>query len=136
MLYTMLQLNALPGTPAPQLRDVRVRKAIMHAIDREAIVKFLVGEHARVLHAECSPAQFGCTDVDVPHYDYDPRKARQLLADAGFANGFEIDFYAYRDRNQTEVLIGYLRDVGIRHACASAISCGGFSRDRARSACR
>jgi peptide/nickel transport system substrate-binding protein len=114
MLYTMLQLNALPGTPAPQLRDVRVRKAIMHAIDREAIVKFLVGEHARVLHAECFPAQFGCTDLDVPHYDYDPQKARQLLADAGFANGFAIDLYAYRDRNQTEALIGYLRDVGIR----------------------
>jgi peptide/nickel transport system substrate-binding protein len=44
----------------------------------------------------------------------DPAKAKQLLSDAGFPNGLDIDLYAYRDRPQTEAMIGYLRAVGIR----------------------
>ena len=62
----------------------------------------------------CFPSQFGCTDEGAPRYAYDPAKAKQLLAEAGFPNGFEIDLYAYRERNQTEAMIGYLRAVGIK----------------------
>ena len=62
----------------------------------------------------CYPSQFGCTDVGAPRYGYDPTKAKQLLAEAGFPNGFDIDLYAYRERDQTEAMIGYLRAVGIR----------------------
>ena len=39
MRIVFLQINALENTPAPPLRDIRVRQAIMHAIDREAMVK-------------------------------------------------------------------------------------------------
>ena len=102
------------NTPTPQLKDIRVRQAIAHAIDREAMVKQIVGEGARVLHTQCFPSQFGCTDEGAPRYTYDPAKAKQLLAEAGFPNGFDIDLYAYRERNQTEAMIGYLRAVGIR----------------------
>jgi peptide/nickel transport system substrate-binding protein len=109
-----LYLNASEKTAAPPLRDIRVRKAIMHAIDREAMVKSIVGEGARVLHTFCAPSMFGCTDEGAPRYAYDPAKAKQLLAEAGFANGFDIDLYAYRNRAQTEAMIGYLRAVGIR----------------------
>jgi peptide/nickel transport system substrate-binding protein len=112
--YFRLTMNTLAATPAPQLQDVRVRKAIMHAIDREAIAKFIVGKGSRVLHAECHPSDFGCIDVNVPRYEYSPRKARQLLAEAGYESGFEIDIYAYRERNQSEAIIGYLGAVGIR----------------------
>jgi peptide/nickel transport system substrate-binding protein len=114
MRFAFLQLNTTEQTPAPPLRDVRVRKAILHAIDREAMVKSLVGEGARVVHTLCFPAQFGCTDKGAPRYAYDPGKAKQLLAEAGFPNGFELDFHAYRERNQTEAMIGYLRAIGIR----------------------
>jgi peptide/nickel transport system substrate-binding protein len=112
--YTFLHLNTMERTPAPPLRDVRVRQAIMHAIDRETIVKHLVGETARVLHTECFPGQFGCTDEGVVRYAYDPAQAKRLLAEAGYANGFEFDFYAFTDRNIVEAIIGYLRAVGIR----------------------
>ena len=47
-------------------------------------------------------------------YSYDPAKAKQLLSDAGFRNGFDIDFYSVRDRPLTEAIINYLRAVGIR----------------------
>jgi peptide/nickel transport system substrate-binding protein len=112
--FASLRLNGGEKTPAPPLRDIRVRKAIMHAIDREAMVKSIVGEGARVLHTFCHPFSFGCTDERAPRYPYDPAKAKQLLAEAGFPNGFDIDFYSVRDRPLTEAIINYLRAVGIR----------------------
>jgi peptide/nickel transport system substrate-binding protein len=113
MRIAFLQFNATDKSPAPQLRDVRVRRAINHAIDRTAILKSVVGG-GRVIDVMCFPPQFGCDDSQAPKYAYDPAKAKALLAEAGFGNGFDLDFYAYRDRQQTEAIIGYLRAVGIR----------------------
>src|SRR5205823_1859416 len=109
-----LHLNSSEKTPAAPLHDVRVRKAIFHAIDREAMLKSLVGEGGRLLHTFCDPSHFGCTDAGAPRYAYDPARARRLLAEAGFPNGIALEFHAYRDRAQTEAMIGYLRTVGIR----------------------
>jgi peptide/nickel transport system substrate-binding protein len=114
MRIAFLNLNTMENSPSQPLRDVRVRQAIAHAIDRDAMVKQIVGAGARVLHSQCFPSQFGCTDEGVPRYAYDPAKAKKLLAEAGFPNGLEIEFYAYRERNQTEAMIGYLRAVGIK----------------------
>jgi peptide/nickel transport system substrate-binding protein len=47
-------------------------------------------------------------------YAYDPQESRRLLAEAGYPNGFDIDFYASRNRNESEAIIGYLTAVGIR----------------------
>jgi peptide/nickel transport system substrate-binding protein len=109
-----LHIDTTERSPAPQLRDVRVRQAIFHAIDRSGMVRSLVGEGSRVLNSLCFPAQFGCTDEGVPRYDYDPAKAKRLLAEAGYPNGFEVDLFAYRDRLQTEAMINYLQAVGIK----------------------
>jgi peptide/nickel transport system substrate-binding protein len=114
MRIVFLQMATDEKSPTPVLKDIRVRQAIIHAIDRPAMLKTVVGETARVLHTVCFPAQFGCTDEGAPRYAYDPAKAKALLAEAGHANGFDIDFYAYRDRQQIEAIIGYLRAVGIR----------------------
>lgn len=114
MRIVFLNYNTLPDTPAPPLKDIRVRQAINHAIDRETMVKQIVGEGARVLHTQCFPSQFGCTDEGATRYEYNPEKAKKLLKEAGYPDGFDIDIYAYRERNQTEAMIGYLRAVGIR----------------------
>ncbi len=114
MRIVFLTLATRDNTSAPQLKDIRVRQAIAHAFDRNAMLNAVVGEGARVLHSQCFPTQFGCTDEGAQRYDYNPTKAKQLLAEAGFPNGFEIDLYAYRERHQTEAMIGYLRAVGIR----------------------
>jgi peptide/nickel transport system substrate-binding protein len=113
MRIAFLQFNSTEKTTAPQLRDVRVRRAINYAIDRDAMLKSVVGG-GRVINVMCFPPQFGCDDSKAPKYPYDPAKAKALLAEAGLANGFDLDFYAYRDRQQTEAIIGYLRAVGIR----------------------
>lgn len=114
MRIVFMQLNTMEGTPSPQFKDIRVRKAIAHAIDREAITKNIVGGGSRVINTICFPSQFGCTDDGAPRYKYDPALAKKLLAEAGFANGFDTEIVAYRERNQTEALINYLRAVGIR----------------------
>lgn len=101
-------------TKDKRLQDVRVRRAIAHAIDRETMVKTIVGDGSQVIHAPCHPIAFGCMNDDVTKYDYNPAKARALLKEAGYPNGFTIDLYAYRDRPFTEAVIGYLRAVGIK----------------------
>ena len=92
---------------------LKVRQAVAHAIDRKAIAKNLVGAASDVIHSACYPTQFGCTQ-DVPQYAYDPAKAKKLLAEAGYPNGFTSDIYAYRQREYTEAVMGFLAKVGIK----------------------
>ena len=94
--------------------DVRVRQAVAYAIDRKAIVENLVKGVSKVVNTACFPSQFGCSDDGVKNYDYDPAKARKLLAAAGYPNGFTTEFYAYRERPYAEAMINYLQAVGIR----------------------
>jgi peptide/nickel transport system substrate-binding protein len=94
-------------------KDQRVRAAVAHAINRESITRNLVGPASVVIDAACHPDQFGCTQ-DVPKWDYDPAKAKALLAEAGYPDGFEFDIYAYRQREFTEAVIGDLANVGIK----------------------
>lgn len=114
MRIVFMQFNTQDGTPTPALKDIRVRQAIAHAIDRESIVKNIVGAGSRVLHTQCFPSQFGCTDEGAPRYEYNPDKAKKLLAEAGFPNGFDTEIFAYRERNQTEAMINNLQAVGIK----------------------
>ncbi|WP_245152400.1 ABC transporter substrate-binding protein [Allopusillimonas soli] len=113
MRIVFMQINIRDDTPTPQLKDERVRKAIAHAIDRKAIVKNIVGEGAELLETICTPSQTGCTHEGAPIYDYNPELSKKLLAEAGYPNGFQTSIVAYRERNQTEAIISYLRAVGI-----------------------
>jgi peptide/nickel transport system substrate-binding protein len=66
--------------------DKRVRQALNYAIDREGIVK-------NIFHGQATPAAVSIPAsewFDIPAYPYDPQKAKQLLAEAGYPNGFEI----------------------------------------------
>jgi peptide/nickel transport system substrate-binding protein len=93
--------------------DKRVRAAVAHAINRESLTRNLVGPASVVIHSACHPDQFGCAQ-DVTRWDYDPEKAKALLAEAGYPDGFEFDIYAYRQREFTEAVIGDLAKVGIK----------------------
>jgi peptide/nickel transport system substrate-binding protein len=113
--YRYLQIDTLPTTPAPPLRDLRVRRAIAYAIDRETIMHALQGPDSRILHTECHPIQFGCSDVGAPRYGYDPDKARALLEEAGYPDGFDLTLYGFNPRdNVAEAVANYLDAVGIR----------------------
>lgn len=114
MRIAFMQMNIQDGAPAKELKDERVRRAILHAIDRDAMIKNIVGDGAKILNTICTPSQVGCTDEGAPTYKYDPALSKKLLAEAGYPNGFDIDIVAYRERNQTEAIINYLQAVGIR----------------------
>lgn len=66
--------------------DPRVRQAMWHAIDMNTIVSSLFGKTADVMNAPIPPTVFGYA-AQSP-YDYNPTKAKQLLAAAGHPNGF------------------------------------------------
>lgn len=99
-----------PETP---FKDIRVRQAVNYAIDRETLVAALLKGKSQVVWTPCFPSQFGC-EQDVKHYDYDPEKAKELLAEAGYPDGFTTDFYAYRNRDYAEAITLYLNAVGIK----------------------
>lgn len=113
MRIAFMQMNSRETTPNKELQDIRVRKAISHAIDRKTMTEQIVGKGARVLNTFCFPSQFGCTDEGAVVYEYDPDKSKALLAEAGFANGLNLEIVAYRERDQTEAMINYLKAVGI-----------------------
>ena len=97
------------GEPFTKLK---VRQAVSYAVDREAIVKSLLKGASKVVHSACFPSQFGCTQ-DVKHYEYNPEKAKKLLAEAGYPDGFPVDLYAYRDPTYAEAIASYLNAAGI-----------------------
>jgi len=95
------------------LTNQTVRKAINHAIDKDAIVANLVGGDGEKIDVPCYPMQFGCEVDAAVTYEYDPQKARDLLAEAGYADGFSVDMTSYRDRARAEAVQAYLAEVGI-----------------------
>jgi peptide/nickel transport system substrate-binding protein len=110
--YLSLDAAGRSGDKNP-FTDLRVRQAVAHAINKEALVSALLKGKSRVINTACFPSQFGCYQ-DVPSYDYSPEKAKALLADAGYPDGFETEFYAYRDREYAEAIANYLNAVGIK----------------------
>ena len=70
----------------PAFRDVRVRRALIHAIDRELLVKTILDGLAPVIDGPIQPLSWAFTD-SVMKYPYDTAKARALLAEAGWRDG-------------------------------------------------
>ncbi len=111
MMYMVMDAAGRTGTDSP-FTDIRVRQAVSHAIDRQAIVTALVQGGAQPLDAFCYPQDFGCP-ADVVTYAYDPDLARALLAEAGYPDGFSTTISAWRDRPVVEAVMGFLAEVGI-----------------------
>ncbi|MGB9553401.1 MAG: ABC transporter substrate-binding protein, partial [bacterium] len=72
--------------------DVRVRKAIAMAIDKKTIVQTLFGETGIVADQIWPPFGWG-HNFELQDYPYDPEGAKALLAEAGYPDGFETDFW-------------------------------------------
>jgi len=72
--------------------DVRVRQAVAYAINKDAIVKALYPPTAEVATQFIPPGIFGHTDGQA-YYEYNPDKAKELLAAAGLADGFDTTLW-------------------------------------------
>jgi peptide/nickel transport system substrate-binding protein len=111
--YLSLDAAGRTGADNP-LTKLKVRQAVWHAIDRQAIADKLVTGGSRVPLAPCFPPQFGCDDEIAVLYDYNPAKAKQLLAEAGYPNGFDVEVATYILPQWGAAVQNYLQAVGIR----------------------
>ncbi len=78
------------GDVNPALGDVRVRQAINHALDREALLAAIEGGHGEITTQIFGPSTAAYSEELEDRYPYDPEKAKQLLAEAGYPDGVTI----------------------------------------------
>ncbi|CAN5717723.1 ABC transporter substrate-binding protein [soil metagenome] len=97
--------------------DKRVRQAINHAIDTDLIVKRLVKDKA-YRAVSWLPLSSPSFDKNMKSYAFDPEKAKKLLAEAGYPNGFEFEFTTSQNESWglpiVEAMIPMLDKVGIK----------------------
>jgi len=106
---------AINTTRGP-LRDVRVRRALNHAVDIPTILANLMGGRG-TLSAGAVPPQLPGFEASRARYAYDPARARALLAEAGFPNGFSLQLWRSQRPEYARVAQAVqqdLGDVGIR----------------------
>jgi peptide/nickel transport system substrate-binding protein len=100
-------------------KSKKVRQALNYAVDKEAILKNLLLGHGRVLDGQVvGPDAFGYNPALKP-YPYDPKMAKQLLAEAGYPQGFTVKFHGSigrytKDKEIEEAVIGQLAEVGVK----------------------
>ena len=123
-------LKVIPGPVAAQylcdiwdtkgpLADKRVREAINYAVDKRAIVRDIMkGYGAEAMGQPFVQGVLGY-DPALKAFPYDPAKAKQLLAEAGYASGFPLRFqhsvgFVPQDDLLAQAIQGYLSQVGIK----------------------
>ena len=101
----------------PPFSDIRVRQAITYAIDRDEVIKGSAFGMAKPIGSHMDP--LNPFYVDLSHlYEYNPEKARRLLAEAGYAQGFEVvlrlaePYQGYRRAG--EIIANQLAKVGVK----------------------
>jgi peptide/nickel transport system substrate-binding protein len=100
------------------LADLRVRRALNHGVDVDEIIKNILAGRAYRTPSWVSDMAFG-HDPAVTAYPYDPARAKQLLAEAGYPNGFEVTLNTYAGsivsvEQVADAIQGQLARVGIR----------------------
>lgn len=112
-----ITLNTRLDTP---LQDQRVRQALNYAINVEEIIAFIFDGKGSPLATLMTPEQFGY-DASIEPYGYDPERARELLAEAGYPDGFTISMQAPTAR--------YPKDVEVAQTIASQLAEVGINVD-------
>ena len=97
--------------------DAKVRRALNYAVDKQGLVALFEGD-AAPLHGQYLTSAVLGYNPNVDPFHYDPDKAKQLLAEAGYSDGFEMTLkYTIGryplDREMGEAVAGYLEAVGI-----------------------
>ena len=100
------------------LKDVRVRQALNYAVDRDAINEFLFGGKSKIIQTHGYPTITAWYNADTEGtYTYDVEKAKELLTEAGYADGFDLEITvpsSYTQHVQTaEIIAEQLAAVGV-----------------------
>ncbi|MBI3329532.1 MAG: ABC transporter substrate-binding protein, partial [Nitrospinae bacterium] len=135
VVYMMQQWDPVP------VGDTRVRQALNYAIDKEALMKFVfAGQGVPVpMYPIGSYGVAGGADAELKPYPYDPERAKQLLAEAGYPNGFETKIYSYVTADLPELnrlaeaVADYLGKVGVKAKITSIDRAALTTKRQARS---
>ena len=115
-LLMYVTLDAMGRSDNKAMQDQRVRKAFMEAIDRKALAKAVIpgGDAAEILNGICVTGNFGCVSTTSPPA-FNPADAKKLLAEAGYPDGFDLEFNVHEPVKEIgEAIAGMIRKVGIR----------------------
>ena len=115
--YTTTKVVMSTNNSRKPFDDVRVRRAMAYAIDRNALIKGAMSGYGVPIGSHMDPGNPYYVDL-TSMSPYNPEKAKQLLKEAGFPNGFEAvikvpERYAYAKRSG-EILTDMLGQVGIK----------------------
>jgi glutathione transport system substrate-binding protein len=94
--------------------NVKVRQALNYAIDKDAIIKTLLRGYGKPADSPLAPRVWGYSSVKV--YPYDPAKAKALLAEAGYPNGFKSVLRGGEATDAKEMMVALqsqLKQVGV-----------------------
>ncbi len=107
---TFMALN----TQKKPFNDVRVRRAVAHAINRQLIVDKILGGKATLINGILGPDAFG-KNKNLPAYDFDVGRSKALLAEAGYPNGLDVTLdVTGKDKDTGEAVASLLTKAGIR----------------------
>ncbi|MGA1864584.1 MAG: ABC transporter substrate-binding protein [bacterium] len=100
------------------LKNKKVRQAFNYAVDKEAISKSIGLGYLVPLPGQPGTSFHFGTNPNIKAYPYDPQKAKQLLKEAGYPNGFKVSFGSFIGRvlkpeETATAVAGYLREIGI-----------------------
>lgn len=114
--FVVLDANGYGG-PTP-LQNIKVRQALNHAVNVDLIIKHILKGLALRTATGLNPIAFGF-DKTIKPYDYDPEKAKQLLKEAGYPNGFTMNFYSHSGSlasvfQVVEVISGDFAKIGVK----------------------
>lgn len=113
LFYRYFVVNSIDNAV---MQDVNVRKAILHAIDREALAKAIYGDVSGVIDSGVPPSHPMYLE-DQEHYNYDPELAKQLLDEAGYDYDYKLRLrYYYADdisRTFMTAVTQQLQDLGM-----------------------
>ncbi|MFB3887517.1 MAG: ABC transporter substrate-binding protein [Thermodesulfobacteriota bacterium] len=115
--YTTTKVILSTNNSRKPFNDVRIRKAMAYAIDRNALIKGAMSGYGIPIGSHMDPGNPYYIDL-TKVYPYDPQKAKQLLTEAGYPNGFEAviklpERYAYA-RRSGEIIADMFSQVGIK----------------------
>jgi peptide/nickel transport system substrate-binding protein len=96
----------------PPFSDPRARLAVHLGVDRDALVREVLGGRGRAANQLVGPAVFGF-DPSLPPLGRDVAEARRLLAAAGYAGGLELDL-EFRQGRRVTALVAQLAEIGVR----------------------
>lgn len=114
-IYYIAFNNLTTGLDKPTI-DPKVRQAMNYAVDVDGIIKALFAGYGKRATGFIATGEMGYGNVQP--FAYDPEKAKKLLKEAGYANGFTMDMAcpagAYSSFEEVcQAIVGNLKDVGI-----------------------